>query len=260
MSPGRPSGNAPADLLREAGAAARAGDRSEAERLYRQVIEDTPDNVEAWLGLGTVLPEPEQKAACFRRVLELDPQNADAMASLGRLQALLPAEEPEVLRCAFHPQGQTVLRCSQCGRPICVRCSHPFPVGQLCPICLGTRRPLYYRAGFLRLLASGAATLVAGVLLGLPAAYLARTGLGLLLAILGGPFVGRFLAQVALRAGGRKRGPAVQAVVVFATLAGSFLGALPFFLPYRLGHLWAGPLNLLLYAALAAASAAAWLR
>lgn len=255
-----PSEDTPADLLREAGAAARAGDRSEAERLYRRVIEGAPDNVEAWLGLGTVLSDPEQKAACFRRVLELDPQNADARASLEHLRASLPAGEPEVLQCAFHPQVQTVLRCSQCGRPICTRCAHLFPVGQLCPICVGTRRPLYYRAGLLHLLASGAATLAAATLLGLPVAYLARTGLGLLLAILGGPFVGSLLAQVALRAGGRKRGPAVQAVVVLGTLAGSLLGALPFFLPYGLGHLWGGTLNLILYAALAAASAAAWLR
>lgn len=260
MLPERPSGDAPADLLREANAAARAGDRSEAERLYRRAIECAPESVEAWLGLGAVLPEPEQKAACFRRVLELDPQNADARASLERLQALLPAEEPEVLQCTFHPQVQTVLRCSQCGRPICVRCAHPFPVGQLCPVCVGSRRPLYYRAGPLHLLASGAATLAGATLLGLPAAYLARTGLGLLLAILGGPFVGGLLAQVALRAGGKKRGLAVQAVVVLATLAGSLLGALPFFLPYRLGHLEGGTLNLIFYAALAAASSAAWLR
>lgn len=255
-----PSGDAPADLLREAGAAARAGDRDEAERLYRRAIERAPESVEAWLGLGTVLSEPEQKAACFRRVIELDPQNADAQASLDRLRAVLPAEEPEVLQCAFHPQVQTVLRCSQCGRPICVRCAHPFPVGQLCPVCVGSRRPLYYHAGLLHLLASGAATLAAATLLGLPAAYLARTGLGLLLAILGGPFVGSLLAQVALRAGRRKRGPAIQTAVVLATLAGSLLGAFPFFLPYGLGHLWGGTLNLLLYAALAAASAAAWLR
>lgn len=260
MPPERPSGDTLADLLREAGAAARAGDRSEAERLYRRAIERAPDSVEAWLGLGTVLPDQEQKVACFRRVLELDPQNADAQASLERLQAFFPAEEPEVLQCAFHPQVQTVLRCSQCGRPICVRCAHPFPVGQLCPICVGNRRPLYYRAGLLHLLASGTATLVAATLVGLPAAYLARTGLGLLIAILGGPFVGGLLAQVALRAGGRKRGPAVQATVAIATLAGSLLGALPFFLPYGLGYLWGGTLNLFLYAALAAASAATWLR
>jgi len=255
-----PSGDTLPDLLHEAGAAARAGDRDEAERLYRRAVERAPENPEAWLGLGTVLADPEQKAACFRRVLELDPQNADARASLERLRACLPAEEPKALYCAFHPQVQTVLRCSQCGRPICVRCAHPFPVGQLCPLCVGSRRPLLYQAGLPHLLASGMATLAAATLLGLPAAYLARTGLGLLLAILGGPFAGSLLSQAALWAGKRRRGPAMQAAVVLATLAGTCLGALPFFLPYGLGHLGEGTLNLLLYAALAAASAAAWLR
>src|SRR5215217_3244883 len=41
--------------------------------------------------------------------------------------------------CADHPDVETRLRCSRCGRPICPRCSVRTPVGMRCPDCGGTR-------------------------------------------------------------------------------------------------------------------------
>ena len=41
--------------------------------------------------------------------------------------------------CADHPDVETRLRCSRCGRPICPRCSVRTPVGVRCPDCGGTR-------------------------------------------------------------------------------------------------------------------------
>jgi hypothetical protein len=41
--------------------------------------------------------------------------------------------------CADHPDVETRLRCSRCGRPICPRCSVRTPVGMRCPDCAGTR-------------------------------------------------------------------------------------------------------------------------
>jgi membrane associated rhomboid family serine protease len=37
--------------------------------------------------------------------------------------------------CYRHPDRATRLSCSECGRPICVDCSHDAPVGQKCPEC-----------------------------------------------------------------------------------------------------------------------------
>ena len=37
--------------------------------------------------------------------------------------------------CYRHPDRATRLSCSECGRPICVECSHDAPVGQKCPEC-----------------------------------------------------------------------------------------------------------------------------
>lgn len=38
--------------------------------------------------------------------------------------------------CYRHPQRETFLSCSECGRPICPDCSYDAPVGQKCPECV----------------------------------------------------------------------------------------------------------------------------
>ena len=40
-------------------------------------------------------------------------------------------DEPQ--RCYRHPDRETRLACSECGRPICYECMTPAPVGQRCP-------------------------------------------------------------------------------------------------------------------------------
>jgi membrane associated rhomboid family serine protease len=37
------------------------------------------------------------------------------------------------MRCYRHPDRETYLSCSECGRPICAECMTPAPVGQRCP-------------------------------------------------------------------------------------------------------------------------------
>jgi len=44
---------------------------------------------------------------------------------------------PEV--CYRHPDRETNVKCSRCGRPICPDCMHPSPVGMRCPECAGQR-------------------------------------------------------------------------------------------------------------------------
>jgi membrane associated rhomboid family serine protease len=40
---------------------------------------------------------------------------------------------PEPMHCYRHPDRETYLSCSECGRPICAECMTPAPVGQRCP-------------------------------------------------------------------------------------------------------------------------------
>ena len=42
--------------------------------------------------------------------------------------------------CYRHPDRETGLSCSECGRPICTECMTPAPVGLRCPDHAGTRR------------------------------------------------------------------------------------------------------------------------
>lgn len=252
-TPGRKVGSSLAELLQQAETVSREGDLVEAERLYRQILDRSPANIEAWMGLGSVLSDPPEQAACFEQVLQIDPYHQEAAARLQQLQVDRPVPSPpEALECAFHPGIQTVLRCSECGRPICTRCARPYQVGQLCPLCVQKRRlPLYQPKASHLLLAFGATFLMAA-LFGLAAALLARWLWFLLL--LAGPMAGSFLAQAALLAGGRHRGPAVQIAAGIAAAGGSLVGGM-----LLVPSIWANPF-FLLYVGLAIASAVAWLR
>ncbi|MCC6704030.1 MAG: hypothetical protein IT334_04075 [Thermomicrobiales bacterium] len=51
------------------------------------------------------------------------------------------------VRCSYHPDTLTRLRCSRCGKPICPRCGVRTPVGLRCPECAGVRGLPTYRTG-----------------------------------------------------------------------------------------------------------------
>jgi membrane associated rhomboid family serine protease len=51
---------------------------------------------------------------------------------------LAMAAEPEV--CYRHPDEQTRVHCTRCGRPICPECMTPAPVGHHCPNCVAEGR------------------------------------------------------------------------------------------------------------------------
>src|SRR5829696_10013701 len=46
----------------------------------------------------------------------------------------MPAET-----CYRHPDRETGVSCSSCGRPICPDCMTPTPVGMRCPECAGQK-------------------------------------------------------------------------------------------------------------------------
>src|ERR671919_2333992 len=44
--------------------------------------------------------------------------------------------------CYRHPNRETGVSCSSCGRPICPDCMTPTSVGMRCPECAGERTPV----------------------------------------------------------------------------------------------------------------------
>ena len=76
--------------------ARRAFDLTQAEGLYREVVDNYPDDVEAWLQLGQLLFQGNplrgrsatESRAAFERVLALDPDNEEALVHLARIASI----------------------------------------------------------------------------------------------------------------------------------------------------------------------------
>jgi hypothetical protein len=77
-------------------------------------------------------------------------------------------------KCYYHPNVDTMLRCSRCDKPICPRCMIASPVGYRCPDCARGPKPAIYQ------------TTATGMLAGV--------GLGIVAAIGSGLIWGRFPA------------------------------------------------------------------
>ncbi len=73
----------------------------------------------------------------------------------------------ETLRCARHPNTETVLRCGRCETPICARCQIQTPVGARCPTCAQVKRfaILLKPAELARAIAFGVGAAAAGTVL-----------------------------------------------------------------------------------------------
>jgi Tfp pilus assembly protein PilF len=73
-------------LLQRGIAAARAGRTTEALQLLHRVVQVDPGSEMAWLWLSGLMSTNGHKRACLERVLQANPENAYARASLVRLQ------------------------------------------------------------------------------------------------------------------------------------------------------------------------------
>lgn len=145
------------------------------------------------------------------------------------------SNKSSVLHCANHPSVETSLRCSRCGKPICVRCVVQTPVGGRCRECANVKKAPIFLVGpnrYARAAAYGLATAVVGGLIW--ASLGGLFGLSSLLIVLLGYLVGEAVSR---GSGGRiSQGLTVMAGVftVLAPLigrAGIVLLSLPSVLP-----------------------------
>ncbi|MBX0328506.1 hypothetical protein K2Z83_12545 [Oscillochloris sp. ZM17-4] len=242
-------------LVQEGRAALMAGDTYAARQHFRQALEISPEHVDALIGLAGTLRAYREKRDHLLRALQIDPTNAEAQAILAQVEARLAAgevlapggvtvREPErgllaaeppppeppsapdelgTLYCYKHPSRETGLRCTSCDRPICAECVRPAAVGQLCPECARSRRPVNYQVAASDLIISGAIALVYGFLTSIAAGivFVMLSGfLGLFLAIFLGPMAGELLVRLLERVN-RKRGRSVQIVVGVCAVVGA---------------------------------------
>jgi hypothetical protein len=126
----------------------------------------------------------------------------------------------ELLRCARHPNTETVLRCGRCETPICPRCLVSTPVGARCPDCAQVKRIALFlkpvelaRAAVVGVLAATVGTIIA---LNVP----------LLGPLLGFMLVGFLTGEAVLRAVNRKRAPELGPIAIACLVVGMWLGVL----------------------------------
>src|SRR5688572_31542081 len=74
--------------------------------------------------------------------------------------------------CSYHPNVQTGLRCTRCGKPICPRCGVRTPVGLRCPDCAGVRGLPTYRTESSTLLRAGAIGVAVAIATGIIWGYI----------------------------------------------------------------------------------------
>ena len=72
----------------------KAGNKQEAIRYLAIAVQQSPQNVSAWLWLSYLVDDPKQKKDCLERVLRLDPHNQSAHDALVGLDASFNSELP----------------------------------------------------------------------------------------------------------------------------------------------------------------------
>ena len=238
-------------LVQEGRAAALAGDTFTARDRFRRATDIEPHNVEAWIGLSSVVPRLAEKREYLQRALQIDPENIEAQTSLQYVDRLLAEgmqlapskrreeqyrtgnaspllstpEQPvtDVEFCYRHPGRETGLHCVQCNRPICAECATPAAVGQLCPECRSARRPRNYQVSVANMIVGGVVAFFTALLLSLPLAIFARGFFAFFIIILAGPAIAELIVRVVDHVTKLKRGRPMQ----IAVGSGIALGMLP---------------------------------
>jgi tetratricopeptide (TPR) repeat protein len=132
-------------------AAAKAGNDAAARELLSHVVDQDPQNEQAWLWLASVVQTDEELEICLENVLTINPANEAArarLAMLSSLQAPAPAAEPEpeaqmALTDFYAPVAETEsvsqslfeVEDFEAGCPYCGKAVDPN--GKVCPHCRG---------------------------------------------------------------------------------------------------------------------------
>lgn len=72
--------------------AMQAGRNLQALEYFKQALQQDPRSPQAWLGIASLLDDPDRKRFCYQKVLEFDPGNSFAKLSLQEMDA--PPDEP----------------------------------------------------------------------------------------------------------------------------------------------------------------------
>ncbi|TAK57175.1 MAG: hypothetical protein EPO22_12655 [Dehalococcoidia bacterium] len=117
------------------------------------------------------------------------------------------------MQCATHPDVETELTCSRCGKAICPRCLVHTPVGARCSTCANVRRIPTYKMSSDVLLRGAGAAIGAGVVIGIVWA-LFNPITAFFYGILAGLAFGYAIGELVSIGTNRRAGPPLQAAAV----------------------------------------------
>jgi len=186
-------------LIRAGRAAVRVGDYEAARVAFDRAVQLSPESAEARDGLR------------------------DAQRRLGMSQSSSAVEQGE--HCYRHPDVETALHCTSCGRPICVRCSTPAAVGQLCPECRRGRRAPNYKVAPSNVLLGGLVGLLVSALAAFLVSLISFGFFTFIILAAVGPAAAELIVRAVDRVTRNKRGRPMQITIAAAMILGG-LGVL----------------------------------
>ena len=89
------------EILKAGVSALRSGDRKQASAILAKLVQEYPRSERGWYLLGMSVSSPEQRTYCFKRVLDINPNNPDAGKQLGLPSK--PASTPPPPAWAYQP-------------------------------------------------------------------------------------------------------------------------------------------------------------
>jgi len=128
-------------------------------------------------------------------------------------------------RCSYHPDVETELSCTECGKPICPKEMVLTPVGYKCPEHARPERSQYVLVKPKQL----AFAIAAGIAVGIGGAFLVRMMIGGFLGFFIGMIWGSLTAEAVRRASGGHMGGTVGAVAAICIGVGAFAAGVPLF-------------------------------
>ena len=128
------------------------------------------------------------------------------------------------MQCATHPNVETELACSRCGKAICPKCMVQTPVGARCRECANVRRiPTYNVAPNTMLRAVGAA-LGLGIVIGLAWWWFDTYRIiYVFFGVLLGLIIGYVIGEAVSLATNRRAGPPLQVTAVAGVVLAYFI-------------------------------------
>lgn len=121
------------------------------------------------------------------------------------------------MQCATHPEIETELGCSRCGKGICVRCLVHTPVGARCRECANIRRVPTYNVGSGTMARAIGGAAAAGLVLGV-VWFIFNPLTFFFFGLIVGLVVGTGVGEAVLLATNRRAGPPLQAAAVGGVL------------------------------------------